>query len=296
MKNSTLTPVLVILAAVVIILGVVKNVVAKAAVESGVQLITGLTLSLDRMDVGILNSAVGIHGLRLHNPDGFADKVMINLPEIYVNYDLGAFLGGKVHLEEVRLNLQGFTVVRDRNGALNLDALNVVKASKTAQKGAPAPAKNAGAPEVRIDALELQVGTVIYKDYSGGGAPKVQEFAVNIHERYEHITNPYVLGGLIVSRALMQTTIAKLAHFDLGSLQSLAGAQLEQAQQLAGDAMGAAHRIQGEAMKQLQDPSALVGTAKGMAGASKQVVGTATGTVKRTTDALKKALPFGGNN
>ncbi len=269
---------LVILAAIVIVIGVAKNVVAKAAVESGVRLITGLTLSLDRMDVSFLKSAVGIRGLRLHNPSGFPDQVMVDLPEIDVHYDLGAFLGGKVHLQEVRLNLQEFTVVRDRSGTLNLDSLNVVKESKAAKTGTATPAKKAGMPEIRIDALELSIGKVIYKDYTGG-APKVQEFTVNVHERYHDITNPYVLGGLIVSRALMQTSVARLAHFDLGSLQSLAGVQLEQAQRLVGDAIGTAR-----------------GTVDGVAGAGKEAVGAAAGAVKQTTDALKKALPFGSHD
>lgn len=284
-KKRKLAPALIIAAAVIIVIGVAKNVVAKAAVENGVTLITGLTLSLDRMDVGLLKSAVGIRGLRLHNPSGFPDQVMVDLPEIYVHYDLGAFLGGTVHLREVRLNLREFTVVRDRNGTLNLDSLNVVKESKAAKKGAAAPAKKAGMPEIRIDALELTVGKVVYKDYTGGGAPKVQEFTVNIHERYEHITNPYVLGGIVVSRALMQTSIAKLANFDLGSLQSLAGAQLQQAKKIVGDAVTAAQTLQG--------------TAEGVAGAGKEALGAAagaaTGAAKQTTETLKKLLPFNNN-
>lgn len=289
---------LVILAALVIVIGVAKNVVAKAAIESGVRLITGLTLSLDRMDVGVLNSAVGLWGLKLHNPPGFPDKVMVDLPEIYVHYDLGAFLGGKVHLQEVRLNLRELTVVRDRHGALNLDSLNVVKESKAAKTGTATPAKKAGGPQIRIDTLELSIGKVVYKDYTGG-APKVQEFAVNVHERYEHITNPYVLGGIIVSRALMRTTIAKLTNFDLGGLQSLAGAQLQQAGKLVGDAVTSAQALQAEAVKQFTAPSGLVGTAKGtaegVAGVGKEALGTAVGAAKRTTETLKKFLPLNSN-
>ena len=291
MKKKPLAPLLVMLAAAVVVLGVAKNVIAKTALESGVRLITGLALSIDRMDVGLLRSAVGIRGLQLRNPAGFPDPVMMTLPELFVDYDLGAFLGGKVHLEAVRLHLQEFVVVRDRNGRLNLDALNVVKQSSEAKKG-KAAAKQTAAPSMRIDALDLHVGKVIYKDYTAGDPPRIQEFAVNIHERYQNITNPYVLGGLVVSRALMQTSIAKLANFDLGSLQSLAQSQLQQAQQLVGDAVTAAQNIQTQAMRQLRDPSALAGTAKstaqGVANSGKEVVGTAAGAA---TGVLKKLLP-----
>jgi hypothetical protein len=112
-----------------------------------------------------------------------------------------------------------------------------------------------------------------------------------------------MFGGIIVSRALMQTTIAKLANFDLGGLQSLAGVQLQQAKKIVGDAVTAAQRLQTQAVKQLKDPSGLVGTAKGtaqgVAGAGKEALGTAagaaTGAAQQTTETLKKILPFSGN-
>ena len=294
MKKQPLTTLLVMLAAAVLVFGVAKNVIAKAAIESGVRLITGLRLSIDRMDVGLRRSAVGIRGLKLYNPAGFPDPVMADLPEIFVDYDLGAFLGGKVHLEEVRLNLQEFVVVRDRGGKLNLDALNVVKQSKETKKDKAAAAKQTAAPSMRIDALELHIGTVIYKDYTAGGSPRVQKFPVNIHERYQNITNPYVLGGLVVSRALMQTSIARLANFELGDLQSLAHTQLQHAERLMGDAVNAAQVIREEAVKQLKDPSQLTGTVKstaeGVANSGKEALGTATGAA---TGVLKKLLPPG---
>ena len=77
----------------------------------------------------------------------------------------------------------------------------------------------------------------------------------------------------------MQTSIARLADFDIGSVQSLAASQLQHAQRLFGDAV-----------RQLKDPSALTGTAKttaeGIAGAGKEAVTSAAG-------ALKRILPLG---
>jgi uncharacterized protein involved in outer membrane biogenesis len=230
-------PVKLLVIAVSALVGVMvaKNLVAKAAVTSGVKLITGLPLGIRSMDVGILNTAVGIRGLRLHHPSGFPDKVMVDMPEIFVDYDLGAFLRGKVHLEEVRLDLKEFMVVKDAQGRLNLDSLRVVQESKAQQQGKPS-AKAGKAPQIRIDELRLKVGTVIYKDYSGGGAPRVQEFAVNIDQHYQGITNPYALGGIIVSQTLAKTTIARLTGFDVGPLQSMVSQQLEQARQAVGQA------------------------------------------------------------
>lgn len=264
-----LTSVLAVVVAVVVVLVVAKNVIAKTIVVGGVKAVTGLTLSIDHLDVGLLSSAVGVKGLKLHNPAGFPEPVMIDLPELYVNYDPAALLAGKVHLEEVRVNLREFVVIRNQQGAVNLDALKPVQQTKAA-KGESAkaePPKPQKASKIQIDVLELNVGKVVYKDYTGGGEPKVQEFSVNIHERYEGINNPYALGSLIVSRALMHTAVAKLANVDLAGMQALAESQLGQAAAVVGDAARAAQRLQGQAAD----------------------------TARSTAGALKKLLPIGND-
>ena len=160
-----------ILAAVLIVLVVAKNVIAKTVVESGVRLITGLRLSMDGMDLGLLETSIGIRGLKLYNPPGFADPLMVSLPEIYVDYDPIALLSGGVHLEDMRLDLQEFTVERNAQGQLNLDSLAVVKESKRARQGQPAAATKPKT-RLRIDVLDLRIGTVLYKDYSAGSPPR----------------------------------------------------------------------------------------------------------------------------
>ncbi len=280
--------ILVIAVVVVVAIGIGKNLLAQAVVTGGVKAITGLNLSIRSMDVGALKSAVGIKGLRLHNPSGFSDPVMVDLPDIYVDYDLGAFLGGKVHLESVRLNLKEFVVVKNAQGRVNLDALKVVQESKSKPAEKQLPAK---APQMQIDALQLKVGKVVFKDYSRGGAPSVQEFPLNLDEHYEHITNPQVLVGLIVSRALMNTTVARLTNIDVTALQSQVNAQMKQAAQMATEAAKAATAHVSETAANLG------GTAKGAAQdaahAGTAALGTAEESVKSTVKSLKKVLPFG---
>ena len=59
------------------------------------------------------------------------------------------------------------------------------------------------------------MGRVLYKDYSRGTPPRVTEFNLNLHERYEHIDDPKKLVSLIVSRALMSTAISNIMGLDL---------------------------------------------------------------------------------
>lgn len=215
------------------ILSGVKDFAIKVAVENGVEMVTGLQLKMQSFRAGLLNTIVDIRGLKLFNPKSYEDRVMVDMPEIYVDYDLPAILGGTVHLKQMRVDLREFVVVKNRNGELNLNALNVVKkqqgGGEPAQKG-----KAAAMPKIQIDELRLKIGKAIYKDYSAGGAPKVKEFNVNLDERYTNIRDPYSLVSLIVVKAMANTSISSMSNFDLKGLQGTITDTLQTTQKLAG--------------------------------------------------------------
>ena len=269
--------------AILLVLSFTKDILIKASVEKGVELVTGLPLKMRSLNVGIINTVVGIKNLKLFNPAGYEDRVMLEMPEIYVDYNLPAILKGKVHLEEMRINMKEFTVVKNKEGELNLDSLKVVQAQK---EGKEPQEKEAGkVPEMQIDSLELKIGKVIFKDYSRGGAPSVQEFEVNLNERYENITNPYSLVSLIVVKTLMNTTIARLTRFDLNGLQGSISDTLASAQEIAAETAAQA--------KEALDKTAI--QARQAAEEVSQKAQEATESLKKATEGLKKSfkLPFG---
>lgn len=202
--------------AILLAFSATKDGLIKFSIEKGVQGVTGLKLGISSLRVGILKTMVDINGLKLYNPHGFEDSIMLDMPTIYVDYDLPAFFKGKIHLREVRINMKEFIVEKNSRGELNLDALKMTK------DGAAAPAepkeKGKGMP-LQIDTLQLKVGKVIYKDYSQGGAPQVKEFDVATDETYQNITDLQSLVSLIMVKALAKTTISKLANFELDKLQ-----------------------------------------------------------------------------
>lgn len=233
-----------IVAGVVVVGLIAKDIILKAAVEKGVGIVTGLKLNMRSLHVGILKPVVAIKELSLFNPPGFVDKTMIEMPEIYVDYDLPAIIGGKIHLSEVRLALKEFYVVKNAKGELNLDALKTVQAQK---KGEPAktqkPKAEGKAPGFQIDKLVLSIGKVVYKDYSKGSAPSVKEYQVNLHETYTNVDDPSKLASLIVVKALMGTPIAALSNFDIKGLSGSLGTMENAAKQVTGNVKGALGQV-----------------------------------------------------
>ena len=221
----------VIFIAVILILAVAKDIIIKTSVEKGVKLVTGLQLNLEGLKVGVFKTLIDIKGLTLFNPPGYKDEIMFEIPEIYVDYDLPAILKGKIHLEEVRLNVKELIVVKNERGDLNLNSLKPVQGQKEGKK--PKEEKRieekekGKAPEMQIDVLALKVGKVVYRDYSKGEPPSVKEFNINLDEKYTNITNPQALVNLIVVQTLTSTALATIADIDLKGLQETLPGELK---------------------------------------------------------------------
>ncbi|MDO8525410.1 MAG: hypothetical protein Q7S07_02860, partial [Candidatus Omnitrophota bacterium] len=206
---------------------------------------TGLTLKMGSFKAGLINTTVDIKNLKLFNPPGFKDRLMIDMPRIYVDYDLPAIIKGKIHLTELRLNLREFIVVKNEKGELNINALKVVQAEKKREK--PAAIGKGKMPEIEIDSLELKIGKAVYRDYSSGVLHE-EEFDLGIDEKYSNITDVYSLVSLVVVRSLYKTSIARLSGFDLGGLEGTLSDTLGTAQKVAGGAAGEVAKGAGDAV------------------------------------------------
>ena len=291
MKREAITiPAIVLVILIALFFG--KNVVIKTSVTAGVRKMTGLKLSIRSMDFGIFKTLIGINELQLYNPSGFVDKLMIDCPEIYVDYDLGAFMKGRTHLEVVRLNLKEFIVVKNEAGELNLDSLKVVKEEEVIDKDKKEKSKTR---ELQIDILELRIDKVVYKDYSKGTPPKVKEYNVNIDDRFENITDPKTFGRLIIVKALANTTIASLANFDLGKLQRGISVTVKKTAEMALQTPGRAIEIGkdagGKAKETAEEKVKKAIEAEKKAG--EKVKKDAKEAVEKAADVIKKILPFG---
>jgi hypothetical protein len=199
--------IIIVILILIVVIFLAKDWIVKTTVASGIRAITGLGLTAKSMRVGIFKSRLDIEELKIFNSADFTERLMLDMPKIYLDYDLVSFLKGKVHLRQLELNLKEFIVVKNAKGSLNLDSLKALQ-----------PKKGGEMPKIQIDRLDLDLGKVIYKDFSTGARPAVTEFDLNIHQRYENITDPAALVGFIVTRALANTTISELANFKFESL------------------------------------------------------------------------------
>ncbi|MFC1704365.1 hypothetical protein ACFL1E_06265 [Candidatus Omnitrophota bacterium] len=254
------------------ILYVAKDIIAQRALSAGIEAATGLKATTSGVKVDILNTLVSLHDLQVLNPLEFKDKVMVDMPVFFVDFNLDALLKNQVHLWEARLNLRELVLVKNEKGQLNINSLRNLKGASDKQD--TMGAKEASAPpEFQIDILDLSIGKVIYKDYSQGATPQITEFPVNIEQRFENITDVSALIKIILTKALMNTALANLTQLDFGAFQEgvtgmatqvseEAQAQVEQAVE-SGKQMG--EEMQAEAQETIENlQETLEGTIEGV--------------------------------
>ena len=223
---------MIVFGVVIVLAFFAKDMILKATVTSAISQVAHVPVEIKSFKTSLLKGAAELKGIHIQNPSSYQDRTMLDMPELTVDFDPMALFSGKVHFEAVRIDLKELVVVKDKEGKLNIDAL------KGGQKEAASGKKNAEV-KLRIDKLDLSIGTVVYKDYSRGGNPSIQTFPINIRNKeYRDITNPQALVALIMFEALTHTTLSKLT--DLSFFKEGAGGVLN----LAGDS---ANLIQGKA-------------------------------------------------
>ncbi|MFC1593747.1 hypothetical protein ACFL38_00275 [Candidatus Omnitrophota bacterium] len=210
---------------------VFKDIIAQRVFTEGLGALTGLQVIAQDANAEILDSLLAIKGIKVFNPWGFEDKVMVSIPELFIDFDVDALFDKKIHLWEVRFNLAELMIVKNEKGEVNINSIKVIADAK--DKKEKSEVKEASVtPEFLIDVLDLKIGTVIYKDYSGE-EPQTTEFAVNIDERFENISDSNVLVKSILAKALLNTTIANLGKLDFGVLQEGLDDMVSQASEMA---------------------------------------------------------------
>ncbi|MBP7216470.1 MAG: hypothetical protein KBA46_04210 [Candidatus Omnitrophica bacterium] len=195
-----------ILIAVVVLLVVLvvgKNIIAQAIVVNGIKAITGLNVGLAGINVSALNTSIRLNNLKIFNPQGFQDRTLVHLPEIYVDYRLRNL----THLSELRIHIKELMVVKNAQNQVNIQSLKTLL-----PKGEGKP------PEIKIDLLDLKIDKVIYKDYAQA-EPSVREFEVNYHEKFRNIDSPQSLVSLILVKAFLKTNVPSLANLDINALK-----------------------------------------------------------------------------
>lgn len=211
----------------------------------------GARVSVSRFYINLYPVKLGLYGIKIHNPKGFREPVLVAIPEIYFDMDPLGILKGLIHVREVRINIEEITIEKNAQGKINLNELiqKLNQSKKDAKQqgqapapGSPPPSENKGpgkqkaAHKVRtqVDKVMVSIGKARYVDTAKEKAVE-RSLSVNIQNfQLQNVTDPASVTEQIVVMMLkklglmaVNAELNDLQH----SLENQAKAMVDQARQ-----------------------------------------------------------------
>lgn len=223
-----------------VILVLARNYVVKIGAEQFVKKQTGLPLKMEGINIGLVDTKVDIDDLKLYNPPNFEEKLMVNIPDVYVDYNLPEIIKGNVHLNEIRFHLNEVIIVKNKAGQTNIDTLKALqqpKADGEAPKSEESKPTSKKKGKEYIQQASLRVDRFTYKDYSGDGEPKIITKDIGFNKTYKEIDSFNKLVALIVVDATLSAGLSDLVNIT-SAAQMLGDDLLNQAGGMLKDVTG----------------------------------------------------------
>lgn len=200
-----------IIALIVIVsagLVIARNILARTLIIKGVKTVTGTAVDIRSINIGLLRSGISVSGVKIYNPEDFKERLLADIPELYVDFDLWGLFRNQAHLRQLKISINELNVILNESGKLNVNSLALL----LPKPGGGKP------PEVKIDELRLKIVKVAYKGYFPALGLKSGEFNINIDETFHDVTNPSRVAGDILKRILNRIGIGGLENFEIKSL------------------------------------------------------------------------------
>lgn len=212
--------ILAVLVALVVILFLARNFIARKAVEIGAEKITGFPLVIGSIDLGLFSSKVDVRDLKLMNPSEFSEKTFVDMPQLYIDYRLASMMSGAPHVNDMRINIKQLIVVKNDKGETNAQKLkSVVSSGKSSSK-------------YYVDTLRIHVGTVTVKDFSHP-KPTERNISLNVDATYKNISDSTDITRLVLLTVMSQVRLPEIGintedlKKNLGDVTNQAGKALQ---------------------------------------------------------------------
>ncbi|MCF7874830.1 MAG: hypothetical protein K9L87_03735 [Candidatus Omnitrophica bacterium] len=176
---------------------IIKSIATKSASKA-----IGAPVDIDNFSLNIFSSTVDISGLKIYNPSGYPEGILVSCPKIKIIYDFGSFLKRKPHLLLVEVELKEMILTTNKEGKLSVDSLKIAQ-----EPEGPPPAP------VKIDLFNLSIGRIITKDYTTDNPPKVRVHNINRQKSYKGIPTARQLIFLVLTEPMKAAAIENAAIY-----------------------------------------------------------------------------------
>ena len=156
----------------IVALVLAKDYIARRFFIAMVEQKTGYAATVDTFKVGLLTPTLHILGLKLNYPADKGGRVLMDSPEIFVEYDRDAAKRNEIHLKQLRWNIREIGVEDSNSSGMEGLVAQASALMAPTNQVAPdpkspivqSPAGPAGVNFTGIDTLDFSLGTVHFRN------------------------------------------------------------------------------------------------------------------------------------
>jgi hypothetical protein len=157
--NFVVLPLVILLVVLAAAFFLVGTTLIKSGVEKAASLTLGVPVTIKDIDLSILQGHVGIKGLVVKNPPGYANETLLELGEATVNLDIGSLMSDTVKIQLIKLD--GTKLTMEQKGLSNNLKEILDKLPKEEKKAEPKPGEKG--KNLHINRLEITNTNVMVK-------------------------------------------------------------------------------------------------------------------------------------
>lgn len=179
---------------------VFKDSIIRFTAEKAGSSVLGARISIGWFSWDIAASRVTARKIMIDHPPGYEKGDFVNIPEVTVKYNPKKLSHGEWHIPLVLIDIKEMMVIKSKEGKLNIDSLKVLHPEKNVKSTVP---------PFKIDELKLNVGRVIYKDYSVKKLePNILVYNINFKNKaIKDIDSVPKLVGSVIVQAVKNTAL-----------------------------------------------------------------------------------------
>lgn len=148
---------------------------------------TGFPTEVEEVYVNPFSGVARLKGLQIENPEGFreaaAEPEFLALPYFATDIELTSLWSDRLVVDRLVVNVEEVNVVRNADGATNIDLFRTRLMPPPAEERPAAPAR-----PFLVRELIFRLDRVVIADYSRR-APRLQTFDLNINRQFENVTD-----------------------------------------------------------------------------------------------------------
>lgn len=202
---------LLIIILISVTLFVVKHLRIREIVENEIEQSLGINVTIKEITFSPLAAQIGLKGVTIHNPDGFAGDELAYLESLHFVFDpIEVLTRKKPSIYLTTLDLKRLNIVKNKEGEINLKELIPVEDSSDEEVETP----------FYFEVVVLSIGQVKYTDYSGSQKTE-HKYTIGIKDAvFVGMNDENAVVKMIVYKAIEHTDIGKLINMTFVPLVS----------------------------------------------------------------------------